>query len=223
MAKLFGSLKGEVKQVLEEAGGSRKRGKSLFIPYSSLPEPTEGLLQGREETQTPLARHLEHRPPKTKAAAAGLGRSVRHRCWGHPPSTEGLPLPSRIFLQPFLLQPCPEASRNIHQTMALLGRALVSWISVDLSGKVSRTGSDPGSCLSTSVPLLPSGDAAFLLRGMESRWEPGPRARHGNGRPGRAGGNTGASLGRRISITHRWQPPAVPGPRGCKQTGSPWS
>lgn len=69
--------------------------------------------------------------------------SVRHRCWGHPSSTEGYPCLPDLSLAaiPLGLQKHPPNDGSARQ-------ALVSWISVDLSVKVSRTVSDPGSCLS---------------------------------------------------------------------------
>lgn len=160
--------------------------------------------------------------PKTKAAAAGLDRRVRHRCWGHP-SSRGMPLPSRSSSSLFSLAAIPLGLQKHPPNNGSAGQALVSWISVDLSVKVPRTVSDPGSCLSN----LSSSSALRRHRtsapGDGSQWKQGPRARHGNSHPGRAGRNVRASLGLRTSITHRWQPPAVPCPRGCKQTGSPWS
>lgn len=154
----------------------------------------------------------------------GLDRGVRHRFWGHPSSAQGTPLPSRPFSSLFSLAAKPWASRDSHQKMALLGRALVSWISPDLHMKVPRKMSDPGSSACPPQFLLcPQEPLCFCSRGIGSQWKQGPRARQGDKHPGRAGRNVWASLGHLAGVTHRWPPPAAPCPRGCTQTGSPWS
>lgn len=154
----------------------------------------------------------------------GLDRSVRHRFWGRPSSAKGIPLPPRPFSSLFSLAAKPCASKDSHQKMVLLGSALVSRISLDLDAKVSRKVSDPGSSACPPQFLVcPQEPLRFCPRGMGSQWKQGPGARQGDDHPGRAGRDVCASLGHLASITRRWQPPAAPCPRGCTQTGSPWS
>lgn len=180
--KLFGSLMGEELAGCRGGRGEQEKRKAPLYSPSSPPEPAEGLLQDgqrprllrRETSDTCLQRLRLQLRGWMGALGTGVG-GTRHPQKG-PPCLPDLPQASSLAaVSPGLRKHPPDKGS--------WGRALVSWLSVDLGGSFQNS-ERSRLCLSMSTsggPPPPSGDTAFLLRGMGSQREQGPGATHGNG------------------------------------------